>query len=95
MTWEEIKKMGSDHYKSEGVEPIDLLREGEILWEFAIGSIIKYAYRNREQEVMVEMEDKTIKDMEKIKHYADMLIFLAKAEMGPDAVDTGDWIFKH
>jgi hypothetical protein len=70
MNWDELKQQGSDHYKSNSVEPIDLYKAGGILHNFAIGSIIKYAYRNRSAEVDMI----SIADMKKIIHYAQMLI---------------------
>jgi hypothetical protein len=75
MTWEELKKRGSGYYKG-GVEPIDLYKSGGLLKPFALASIIKYAYRNRAEGVPV-----SIRDMDKIKHYADMLIVLAQEEI--------------
>lgn len=73
--WETIKTKGSNHYKisPSQVEPIDLYKSGGILRHFAIGNIIKYAYRNREG-------DLSVKDLDKIIHYTEMLIFLAKEE---------------
>ncbi len=72
MTWEELKQRGSPHYKNGDIEPIDLYRSLGILRGFAIGSIIKYAARNAGNQ---RPEDDPVrnKDMEKIKHYADML----------------------
>ena len=90
MTWEEIKKLGSDHYKTGTVEPIDLYRSSGMLRHFALASIIKYAFRNSNSNGPISP-----KDMEKIKHYSDILGFLAEEEMVPDEVDAGDWIFKH
>jgi hypothetical protein len=75
MNWEDIKKRGSEHYKG-GVEPIDLYKASGMLKDFALCSIIKYAWRNRAQNVPVSE-----RDMEKIKHYADMLIVLATEEI--------------
>jgi len=69
-----LKKKGSDHYKTKGVEPIDLIKSGGILRDFAIGCIIKYAFRNR-SEVQRPI---SISDMEKIIHYAEMLKVLAE-----------------
>lgn len=67
VTWESVKKRGSEHYKSAGaVEPIDLYRSLGILNEFAIASIIKYASRMVKNGV-------NGKDCEKIRHYADIL----------------------
>jgi hypothetical protein len=66
-TWEGLKKVGSEHYKTGGVEPIDLYRAKGIFKPFAIASIIKYAARNAEKEL-------NPKDMDKIIHYAMLLI---------------------
>ena len=68
---DEIKQKGSLHYKTGTIEPIDLLEAGHILHDFAIGSIIKYAYRcrfmsNRPGKLVLE-------DMDKIIHYAEMI----------------------
>lgn len=75
MTSEAIKKSGSDHYKTGGVEPIDLYEQGGMLRDFALCSIIKYAYRCRRDS---EREPKLVtKDMSKIQHYAEMVKELA------------------
>ena len=71
-----LKEKGSDHYKTGGVEPIDLLRSGGILRDFAVGNIIKYAFRNRSQ----TGNPISVSDMDKIIHYAEMLKALAKGE---------------
>lgn len=68
--WDELKEEGSEHYKGGGIEPIDLYRSGGILKDFAIGNIIKYAYRNRSS----YRTDINKDDMEKIIHYARMLM---------------------
>jgi hypothetical protein len=72
MEWKDIKSNGSQHYKSGSVEPLDLLKEGGILRDKAIGDIIKYAYRNR-REVRRRIN---ISDMNKIIHYAQILIVM-------------------
>jgi len=76
--WKELKKRGSEHYKKNPdiIEPIDLYRAGGILRDFAVGSIIKYAYRNREE----TGKDINPKDMDKITHYAEMLLALQEEE---------------
>jgi len=71
--WVELKKQGSEHYKTGGVEPIDLYRSMGILRGFAIASIIKYAARNAGTG-RPEDNPVSVKDMTKIKHYADLLI---------------------
>ena len=68
-TWDELKKSGSNHYKTGGVEPIDLYRAGGMFRDFALCSIIKYAFRNRNPE-----EPISEKDMLKIIDYAQKLI---------------------
>ena len=70
--WELLKRRGAEHYKRGCNEPIDLYRTGGILQPFAIGNIIKYAYRQREAISM--------SDCDKIIHYAEMLKCLAKEE---------------
>jgi len=68
-SWDALKKNGSGHYKSGLVEPIDLYRSGGILQPFAIGCIIKYAFRQKEA--------LSVSDCDKIIHYAEMLKCLA------------------
>lgn len=75
LNWEKCKANGSDHYKTGGIEPIDLYRAGGMLRSFALCSIMKYAFRNRNDE-----EPISIKDMNKIIDYAQKL----KAAFGPD-----------
>ncbi len=75
MTWEDLKKGGSEHYKTGSVEPIDLYRSAGILRNFALANIIKYAYRNSDASKPL-----SVKDLEKVKHYADMLIVVAGEE---------------
>lgn len=71
-SWAELKQTGSDHYKGDGVEPIDLYRAGGILHDFAIGNIIKYAYRSRQG---MDLDRKTLeKNMQKIIHYAELIM---------------------
>jgi len=73
-TWIDIKQKGSDHYKHpDDVEPIDLYKSGGILRHFAIGCIVKYAFRNRAGKI-------NPKDIEKIIHYTEMLGYLADHE---------------
>jgi len=72
---------GSDHYKTKGgVEPIDLYESGNMFQEYAITSIIKYAFRNRPE---LERTDytKIISDLNKIKDLADKLIYFHKSKV--------------
>lgn len=74
LEWDELKQSGSAHYHTDGgIQPIDLYKSMGILRSFAIASIIKYAARNAGNGLP---EDNPIskKDMQKIKHYADLLI---------------------
>lgn len=73
LDWVELKKHGSEHYKTDGgVQPIDLYKSMGILRGFAIASIIKYAARNAGTG---RPEDNPVKnkDLRKIKHYCDIL----------------------
>ncbi len=70
-TWEELKQRGSQHYKTGSIEPIDLYRSIGTLRDFCISSIIKYAARNVSHGP--DANPVSRRDMEKIKHYADML----------------------
>lgn len=76
-TWEELKQQGSNHYKTGEIEPIDLYRSAGTFRHFAIDSIIKYAYRNSNNEDPVN-----IKDMNKIIHFAELLIASCGLEDG-------------
>ena len=78
MKWSDIKERGSEHYKKDSskVEPVDLYKDGGILRDFAVGCIIKYAYRNRGQ----CGGPVSVADMEKICHYAQMLIVTEEEE---------------
>lgn len=76
ITWDELKREGPDHYKTGTTEPIDLYRSGHMFREFALASIIKYAFRSRGEE---DPDRATfIRNMDKIIHYANLL----KAEEG-------------
>jgi hypothetical protein len=66
-TWEELKKMGSEHYKTGAIEPIDLYKSMGVIVPFALTSIIKYASRNLAIGCVVSQ-----KDLDKIIHYAEM-----------------------
>jgi hypothetical protein len=68
-TWGELKQQGSQHYKSGSVEPIDLYRDAGAFRDFALCSIIKYAYRNIGGSGPV-----SVKDMGKVIHYAELLM---------------------
>ena len=79
---EEVKQKGAEHYKTGGVEPLDLMEAGGILQPFAVGCIIKYAFRNRRGKVRPG-------DMDKIIHYAEILKELAKPHPRCTGIHTG------
>jgi hypothetical protein len=64
--WDELKQRGSTHYKSSGVEPIDLYRSLGLFNDFALASIIKYASRQKQKGLNES-------DLNKIIHYAELL----------------------
>lgn len=68
--WKKVKENGAKHYKTRGTEPIDLMRSGGMLRDFALGSIIKYAFRNR-TEVCGKINRE---DLRKIMHYCEILL---------------------
>lgn len=66
---------GSDHYKSAGVEPMDLLIASGMALDFSLGNVIKYARRYK--------NTKNIKDLVKMVDYAHIglgLEVIAKEE---------------
>jgi hypothetical protein len=71
MNWEELKNNGSDHYKTGGTEPVDLYVSGNMFHDFALCSIIKYAFRSR-REMNIE-KNLMIKNLDKIIDYAQKL----------------------
>ena len=68
--WKALKNRGSEHYKNspDSVEPIDLYASGGCFQDFAIGNIIKYAFRNSSKAGSFNP-----KDMDKVIHYAELL----------------------
>ena len=65
-----MKSQGSAHYKTGGVEPIDLYCAGGMFRHFAICSIIKYAFRLRLRASGSDC-DKIIDYAEKLKAFAN------------------------
>lgn len=63
-------QVGGDHYKKLKIQPIEYIMENDI--PYAEGNIIKYITRWRNKG--------GIKDLEKIKHYVDILIQAEKAK---------------
>jgi hypothetical protein len=71
-SWNELKQQGSTHYKTGDVEPIDLYKSGDMLHDFALASIIKYAFRSRRSEGADKVT--VIKNLKKIIHYAELIL---------------------
>ena len=75
--WNFIKKLGSQHYKTDDAEPIDLAKDGGYLRGSVIFNNVKYSYRNRNTQNPVKA-----KDIQKIIHYTLMLY--VEADESPD-----------
>lgn len=76
--WDDLKREGSAHYKTGDVEPIDLYLSGDMFRDFALASIIKYAFRSRRAE---GIDTATLeKNLNKIIHYAELLKAATVAE---------------
>lgn len=71
------KQVGGNHYKKNKIQPIEYIHANGL--DFLSGNIIKYASRWRYKG--------GIQDLEKIKHYCDLLIQL---EYGDKEIDKGD-----
>jgi hypothetical protein len=61
-------QIGGDHYKKLKIQPIEFIHANNI--PFIEGNIIKYIVRWRDKN--------GVKDLEKVKHYVDLLISLEK-----------------
>jgi hypothetical protein len=61
---EESKQIGGNHYKSLAIEPIRYIVENEM--DFCEGNVIKYVSRYKEKN--------GIEDLQKAKHYLQILI---------------------
>lgn len=71
------RQVGGNHYKKTKIQPIEYIHANGL--DFLSGNIIKYASRWRYKG--------GIQDLEKIKHYCDLLIQL---EYGDKVIDKGD-----
>lgn len=56
---------GENHYKEGGVEPLDLIIAKDIIEDFCLGSILKYAVRFK--------KTRNLKDLIKVSDYAQIL----------------------
>lgn len=61
-------QVAGEHYKHRAIQPIEYIHANNL--NFSEGSIVKYITRWREKG--------GIKDLEKIKHYVDLLIEMEK-----------------
>ena len=70
----EIRKLGEDYCKTEGsghykqkdgIEPIDLLINNDLIEDFCIGNMIKYAFRFK--------KTRNLEDLKKVSDYAHIL----------------------
>lgn len=71
MDWKKLKNQGSKHYKTGGTEPVDLYRDGGMFRDFALCSIIKYAFRSR-REMSIDVPTFNT-NLDKIIDYAQKL----------------------
>jgi len=62
------EQVGGKHYKGWVIQPVEFLQRNSIHLDWCSSNIIKYACRWREKGLR--------EDVEKIKHYADLLIKL-------------------
>jgi hypothetical protein len=75
-TWDDLKQQGSEHYKTGGVEPVDLYKAGGMLHDYCCTSMIKYAFRSRresniDRELLVKNMNKVIDCAQKLIAYAN------------------------
>lgn len=71
-------QIGGSHYKSLKIQPIEYIHANNI--PFAEGSIIKYVTRWRDKN--------GIADLEKARHFIDLLIELERKQMRAESVAT-------
>ena len=64
------QQIGGDHYKGCGIQPIEYIHANKL--DFIQGCVVKYITRFREKN--------GLEDLEKIKHYIDLLIQLEYTE---------------
>jgi hypothetical protein len=68
-TWAELKKEGSKHYNGEDIQQIDVYKAKGIFTVWAINEGTQHFQRNAPAK-----RDCFVEDMEKIIHYAQLLI---------------------
>lgn len=72
-------QVGGDHYKNFKIQPIRFIVENDL--GFIEGNIIKYITRYKLKGNMAD----AVKDLNKIKHYVDLLIEIKEFE------ESADW----
>ncbi len=78
-------QVAGDHYKKMKIQPVEFIHTNGI--PFIEGCIIKYAARWRDKG--------GIKDLEKIKHFVDLLIELETREQAGLPIDLSEHKFKN
>lgn len=63
------QQVGGDHYKTKAIQPIEYIHANNL--NYSEGAIVKYISRWRDKN--------GIEDLEKIKHYVDLLIAMEKS----------------
>jgi hypothetical protein len=79
--WKRLKQNGSEHYKTGRTEPIDLYLAGDMFQDFALASIIKYAFRSRKDQCSSVQQFNN--NMDKIIDYARKLKAFYGVEVKP------------
>ena len=72
------KQVGGTHYKDYPIQPIQFIRKNRL--EFIEGCVVKYICRYNKP------GGKGIQDLEKIKHYVEMLIAFEEQKDGENLV---------
>jgi len=60
------KQVGGQHYKSMAIQPVEFIQRNEL--NYCEGNVIKYICRHHQKG--------GLQDLEKVKHYVDLLIDL-------------------
>ena len=72
MSKPEVLVKGSSHYKQGGIQPVEYILANDL--NFCEGNVIKYVTRWK-------LKD-GVKDLEKAKHYIELLIHKVESERG-------------
>lgn len=79
------RQVGGDHYRKGKIQPIEYIHSNRL--GYIEGAIVKYITRWREKGGR--------EDLEKIKHYVDLLIELEKLDGDKDANATPQQVVQH